>query len=161
MARQLPDPADLTPDAARTLALRWLGQRELSTAQVRDRLRRRHYDAKAIDVALETLTAEGLLNDERAARARARHDAAIKRHGPARVLRQVRALGVDRDTARSAVEAAFDDIDADRLLEDALARRLRHRPFPTERKDLARLYAWLVGQGFEADKVSALLRRQK
>ena len=79
--------------------------------------------------------------------------------GRGRVLRQVQALGVDRDTARAAVTDAFTDVDEEALLEGALTRRLRGRPFPTDRKDVARLYAWLVRQGFDADKVSTIIRR--
>ena len=161
MTRLPADPADLTPAAARALVLRWLGQRELTTSQARQRLRRRHYAEPAIAAALDALTAEGLLDDGRAARARARHDVAIKRRGPGRALRQVQALGVDRDTARAAVAEVFADVDQDALLAEALGRRLRQQPLPADRKALARLYGWLVRQGFDADKVSALLRTRR
>jgi SOS response regulatory protein OraA/RecX len=160
VARRPPDPDELTPAAARALVLRWLGQRELTVSQARQRLQRRHYDPQSIGTTLEALAAEGLLDDNRAARARARHDVAIKRRGPGRVLRQVQALGVDRDVARAAVADAFADIDQEALLADALDRRLRGQTMPSDRKALARLYGWLVRQGFEADRVSALLRRR-
>jgi regulatory protein len=157
--RRRPEPGDLTAASARTLVLRWLGQRELTASQVRQRLARRQYDPSTIEATLDALVAQGTLDDSRAARARARHDVAIKRQGRSRVLRQVQALGVDRDTARAAVADAFSEVDEQALLQAALARRLRNQPFPTDRKDVARLYAWLVRQGFDADKVSALLRR--
>jgi len=159
VGRLPPDPADLTPSSARSLVLRWLGMRELTASQVRLRLRRRHYRDDVITTALSALIATGLLDDGRAARARARHDVSIKRQGRGRVLRQVQALGVDSDTARAAVAAAFEDVDEDRLLADALARRLRGQPMPADRKALGRLYGWLVRQGFDAGKVSALFRR--
>ncbi|MBK5296546.1 MAG: RecX family transcriptional regulator [Vicinamibacteria bacterium] len=139
--------------------LRWLGQRELSASQARLRLRRRHYADDTIATAVAGLVADGVLDDGRAARARARHDVAIKRQGRGRVLRQVQSLGVDDDTARAAVAAAFEDVDEDRLLADALIRRLRGQPLPSDRKALGRLYGWLVRQGFDAGKVSALFRR--
>jgi len=159
--RRTPFPDELTPASARALVLRWLGQRELTASQVRQRLSRRQYDRATIDSTLDALAAEGSIDDSRAARARARHDVTIKRQGPGRVLRQVQALGVDRETARTAVAAAFSEVDEEALLEGALARRLRNQPFPTERKDVARLYAWLVRQGFDADKVSSLVRRHQ
>ncbi len=159
MARQPPDPDDLTPASARALVLRWLGLRELTASQVRLRLRRRHYPDTLIADTVTRLTADKLLDDGRAARARARHDVVIKRQGRGRVLRQVQALGVDRDTAREAVAAVFEDVDEDRLLAEALARRLRGQPLPTDRKALGRLYAWLVRQGFDTSRVSALFRR--
>jgi SOS response regulatory protein OraA/RecX len=159
VGRPPPDPANLTVSSARSLVLRWLGQRELTASQVRLRLRRRHYPDDVITTALSALVANGLIDDGRAARARARHDVSIKRQGRGRVLRQVQALGVDSDTARAAVAAAFEDIDEDRHLADALTRRLRGQPMPADRKALGRLYGWLVRQGFDAGKVSALFRR--
>jgi SOS response regulatory protein OraA/RecX len=154
-----PDPATLTLASARSHVLRWLGQRELTASQARFRLRRRHYPDEIITAALAALVASGLLDDSRAARARARHDVAIKRQGRGRVLRQVQALGVDRDTAHAAVAAVFAEVDEDRLLADALTRRLRGQPLPSDRKALGRLYGWLVRQGFDPGKVSALFRR--
>jgi SOS response regulatory protein OraA/RecX len=158
--RDPPDPADLTPASARALVLRWLAQRELTASQARLRLRRRQYPDATITTTLAALAAEGAIDDRRAAGARARHDVAIKRRGPGRVLRQVEALGVDRDTAREAVAAAFEDVDQDAMIVAAIERRLRGQPFPTERPAIARLYGWLLRQGFDGDKVSAVLRRR-
>ena len=76
------------------------------------------------------------------------------------MLRQVRALGVDDDTAREAVAAAYEDVDEDRLLTEALSRRLRGQPPPTDPKAVRRLQAWLLRQGFDADAVRQLLRRR-
>lgn len=156
--RRSPDPESLTPSAARALVLRWLGQRELSSTELRGRLRRRHFPDTIIDATLAALAADGLVDDRRAALARARHDATIKRHGRGRVQRRVEALGVDRDTAQSAVREVFADLDEDQLLDDALTRRLRGQPVPTDRRAAAKLFAWLVRQGFDAGKVSGLLR---
>jgi regulatory protein len=157
--RPPPDHEPLTAAAARTLVLGWLGQRELTSSQVRLRLRRRQCPDEVIAATVTALVSEGALDDTRAARARARHDVAIKRRGPARVLRQVQALGVDRDTARAAVASAFADVDQDVMIRAALERRLRGRPFPTERSDVAKLYGWLMRQGFDSDRVSRILRK--
>jgi regulatory protein len=152
---------DPTPAAARTAALLFLGRRELSSRQLRDRLRRRGFPDDVIDQAFADLRSTGALDDTRAARARARHDLVVRRHGRARVLRQVQAMGVDSDTAREAVSAAFDDVDEARMIEDALARRLRNAPVPTDPQALRRLHGWLLRQGFDADKVRQALRRRR
>lgn len=149
---------DPTPAAARTAALLLLGRRELSTLQLRDRLRRKGFSDSVIDQALADLRSTGALDDSRAARARARHDLVVRRHGRARVLRQVQALGVDGDTARDAVSAAFDDVDEAQMIEDALTRRLRRGPFPTDPAAVRRLYGWLLRQGFDSEKVKQALR---
>ena len=67
--------------------------------------------------------------------------------------------GQRRKGGAGTIHAAFEDVDEDRLLADALARRLRGQPLPTDRKELGRLYGWLLRQGFDAGKVSALFRR--
>lgn len=159
MPRRPPSPDELTPAAARQCALTLLAGRELTSAELRTRLRRRGFDPEVADAALRSLAEEGLVDDARAARARARHEIVIKRHGRSRVLRQVQALGVDRETAREAVRATFADVDEDDLLAQALARRLRGGPVPTDAKARRRLQGWLLRQGFDAGKVAALLRR--
>jgi SOS response regulatory protein OraA/RecX len=155
--RTPPDPEQLTPAAARLLVLRWLGTRELTAAQIRARLRRRHFPDTIITPVLENLTAKGLIDDLRAARANARHGAVIRRHGRGRVLREVQALGVDRDTARAAVASAFDEVDEDQLLATVLARRLRGAPVPSEPKARNRLFTWLLRQGYDADRIRRVL----
>jgi regulatory protein len=151
---------DPTPAAARTAALLLLGRREFSAFQLRDRLRRKGFPDCVIDQALSELQGTGAVDDSRAASARARHDRVVRRHGRARVLRQVQAMGVDSDTAREAVSAAFDDVDETQMIEEAISRRLRDRPFPSDPAAVRRFYGWLLRQGFDGDKVSRILRRR-
>jgi regulatory protein len=159
MRRRSPSSPDTSPEAARQVALRLLGMRELSRAQLLDRLRRRQFPADVIKATLDRLTADGLLDDARAARAFARHEAVIRRHGRDRALRQVRALGVDRQTAREAIGDVFGEVDEDELLHQAVSRRLKGQPLPSDRQARRRLHGWLLRQGFEPAKVSALFGR--
>jgi regulatory protein len=152
---------DPTPAAARIAALLLLGRRELSSRQLRDRLRRKGFPDDVIDQAFADLQSTGALDDTRAARARARHDLVVRRHGRARVMRQVQAMGVDADTARDAVSAAFDDVDEAQLIEEALSRRLRNAPFPSDPQAVRRLHGWLLRRGFDGDKVTQVLRRMR
>ena len=153
-------PPDPSPNAAATAGLMLLGLRELTTAQLRTRLLRKGFPEASVDEALTRLAATGALDDQRAARARARHDLNIRRQGRSRILRQVQALGVDSDTARDAVARAFEGVDEDRQIADAVTRRLRGAPPPTDPKDVRRLQGWLIRQGFAPDRVLRLLRRR-
>ena len=63
---------------AYAIALTMLSRGELSTAQLRDRLRRKGLAHDQIDRALHRLLSEGALNDRRAAVSYARHAALIK-----------------------------------------------------------------------------------
>jgi SOS response regulatory protein OraA/RecX len=151
--------SDTSPEAATTAGLVLLGLRELSTAQLRARLLRKGFPQPSVVEAIARLTANGALNDVRTAHARARHDLNIRRHGRTRVLRQVQALGVDSDTAKDAVARAFEDVDEDRQIADAVTRRMRGAPVPRDAKSLRRLQAWLIRQGFPPDRVFRVLRR--
>ena len=145
--------------SAYVAALSLLARRELSEAQVRQRLTRRGYADADIDEAIARLKREGSLDDARVAEAIARTETSLKRRGRLRVKRQIQAAGISSATATRAVNDVFADLDDDALLEAALAKRLRGREHVDDERDLQRLYRYLVGQGFEADRVAARLRR--
>lgn len=158
--RPLRVPSNVSPAAATTAGLVMLGQRELSAAQIRTRLLRKGYPESSVAEALSRLEATGALDDARTAAARARHDLVINRHGRARVLRKVKSLGVSEETASRAVAAAFTDVNEDRMIADAVARRLRGAELPSDPRAVRRLFAWLLRQGFAPDRVQRLLRRR-
>ena len=56
------------------------------------------------------------------------------------------------------MDETFAAIDGDALLTQALARRLRGRTRIEDDREFQRLYRYLVAQGFEPDRVMALLR---
>ncbi len=148
-----------TPPDPYTYALAALGRRELTSRQLRDRLRRRGCDADAIDAALARLQREGALDDARAARAFARTEVVVRRRGPGRIRRALEAMGVQGDAARDAVAAGFAEQSVDDVLEAALARRARG-PI-ADPAQARRLVAYLVRQGFDLDAaVTAVRRRQ-
>jgi regulatory protein len=138
--------------------LKMLARRELSEAQVRQRLARRGHDEEAIDAAVGRLKAERALDDARVAGAIARTETSLKRRGKLRVTRQIERAGIARATARQAVDKVFEDIDPDALLEASLARRLRGGRRIADDREFQRLYRYLVAQGFEADQVLRALR---
>jgi regulatory protein len=148
-------------ESAYIAALKMLGRRELSERQVRQRLARRGYESDAIDAAVTRLTSEGSLNDERAARAMAHAETSFKKRGKLRVRQRLEAAGISRAVADRAVQDTFDSIDADALMASALHKRLRGGAQIADDREFQRLYRYLVGQGFEPDRVLALLRRRK
>ena len=121
----------------------------------------RQVPARSIDEVVLTLKSNGALDDGRTARAAARTDALVKRHGRSRVTQHLAALGIDRDLARRVVQEVFAEIDEQELLERALARRLgRTRRAVKDAAEYRRLYGYLVRQGFEPSAVSNLLRER-
>lgn len=139
-------------------ALKMLAGRELSEAQVRQRLRRRQHDQESIDAAVARLKADGDLDDARAAGAIARSQTTLRKRGKLRVTREIEAAGIASSIARRAVDEAFAGLDVDALLSAALARRLRAGARIADDKEFQRLYRYLLAQGFEADQILAALR---
>jgi regulatory protein len=148
-------------DRAYVAGLTRLSRRELSEAQLRDRLTRRKFEPDDIDAAIARLRSERALDDRRTALACARTQVRIKHHGRARVVREVEALGIARDVAREAVAEVFGEIDESELLEQALDRRLRHGTQLSDPAVFRRVHRYLLGQGFDPGRVTALLRQRR
>ena len=139
-------------------ALRMLARRELSEAQVRQRLARREHAPADIDSAVARLLAERAIDDARVAAAIARSQSAVKRRGRLRILRQIEQAGIARATARRATDEVFESIDPEALIEASLAKRLRGRARIGDQAEFGRLYRYLIGQGFGPDEVMRVLR---
>ena len=146
---------------AYTDALKLLARRELSEAQVRQRLARRRHEPDAVDAAIERLRDEKALDDVRVAEAIARSESALRKRGKLRVRLQIERAGIASATARRVVDEVFADLDADALLDAALAKRLRRGDDIADDRMFNRLYRYLVGQGFDPDRVMALLRTRR
>ena len=149
------------PDSAYLTALKMLSGRELTERQVRQRLARRGYDDQAIDDAIQRLTSDRSLDDARAARAMAHTETTLRKRGRLRVTRRLQAAGIDPAVAQRATQEVFQTIDADALLDAALQKRLRGRERIADEREFQRLYRYLIGQGFESDRIVALLKRHR
>jgi len=147
-------------DNAYLNALQQLARRELSESQLRQRLSRRGYPGDEIDTTVARLRQDGSLDDARVAGAIARTQLALKKRGHRRVRREIEAAGIAPALAERAVAEAYADVDADALLAAAIDRRLGSRGLE-EGRDVARLYRYLIGQGFDGDRAMAALKARR
>jgi len=138
--------------------LKMLARRELSEQQVRQRLARKGHASDAIDDAVARLRHERALDDERVAEAIARTETSIRRRGRIRVQLQIQKAGIDKSTAKRAIDEVFESIDDGALIEAALNKRLRGRNTIEDDKEFQRLYRYLAAQGFEAEQIMKALR---
>ena len=138
-----------------------LARRELSEAQVRQRLARKGHEPDAIDDAVIRLLGERALDDTRVAEAIARTETTIHRRGKARVRLQIERAGIAKSTARHAVDEVFDAIDGEAHIEASLKKRLRGRETIADDREFQRLFRYLVGQGFETDQVMKTLTARR
>ena len=136
-----------------------LARRELSEAQLRQRLVRREHDPTAIDDVVARLKADRSLDDARVAGVIARAETGLRKRGKHRVKRKIEAAGIASAIAQRAVDETFQDLDSEALMASALEKRMRGRETIEDDREFQRLYRFMIGQGFESDRVMALLRR--
>jgi regulatory protein len=143
--------------SAYTAALTLLSRRELSESQVRQRLARKGHDGDEIDAAVARLKADGAIDDARVAGAMARTQTSVKRRGRMRVQQEMQRAGLPSSVVRKALDTTFADLDQDELIAAALAKRLRRGRDIADEREYARLYRYLLAQGFESDRIRRLL----
>jgi regulatory protein len=146
-------------DSAYLDGLKLLARRELSVAGLRARLVDRDHAPDQIEAAIAHLLDTGALDDARVARAYARTAATVKGRGRLRVQRELHDMGIPRDVAAEALADVFGDLDERALIDRALKKKLRGRPRLTDRAEHARLYQFLMRQGFSPAAVIAALRK--
>jgi regulatory protein len=161
VARPVPH-LDLDPDEARTSAfaagLRMLAGREMSTARVRERLRRRGLPDDAVDDAVARLTRAGALDDVRAARAAARTLMAVKLRGRHRVTRELERMGFAPALVASTLADVAGDADEPAALARVIASRMHGRATLADPAAYRRLFGALLRRGFAASAIRDALR---
>ena len=148
------------PPSAYLDGLRLLGRRELSVAQLRARLIDREHPPEEVDAALAHLLETRALDDGRVARAFARTAVKVKGRGRLRVMRELHVMGIAKDVVAEALAEVFGDLDERALITQALQKKLRGRPRVASAAENARLYQYLMRQGFSPAAVVAALRKQ-
>ena len=139
--------------------LKLLARRELSVEALRVRLLDRGFASAEIEAAIARLLESGALDDARVARAHARTAVTVRGRGRLRVLRELHQMGIDPEVAGEALGEVFGDVDERALIAQAIQKKLRGQAPPTDRAAFARLYQYLMRQGFSPAGVGAALRR--
>ena len=135
-----------------------LAHRELSAAQMTERLRQRGFGLEDVEDAVARLRRERAIDDRRTASLYARRAARTAHRGPLRTEREIAALGIDPAVVRAAVAEVYGEQGTEKVIERALARRLPEGAAVTDRSHFGRLYRHLVRQGFDPQMVVATLR---
>jgi regulatory protein len=146
---RLQELADL--EGAHRAGLRALARRAHARHDLRRRLLQKQHPPAAVDGALARLAAQGLLDDARFARDYAGAKATRGGgRGPARLIRDLLAQGVERGVAEEAVRTALADegVDPDaavRAVAEKRVKQLAGLPAPVQKRRLA---AFLARRGF-------------
>ena len=146
-------------EAAQRAALRALARRAHARRDLERRLTKKQHPPAAVRAALERLAARGLLDDGRFAEQYAAVRA-TRGKGPARILADLLAQGVERGVAEVAVRRALEEEGIDPEIEARAAATKRARQLsglaaPVRRR---RLLAFLVRRGYSGPQVKELVK---
>jgi regulatory protein len=145
--------------AAYRFVLAALGRRGFARRDLERRLVHRGHPREAAQSAIERAAAAGLLDDQQFALSYAQVKSARGR-GPARLLRDLFAMGVERGLAEAAIAAVWAGEDRESEAALALARKraiqLGAISRPAKRR---RLLAYLARRGFTGREVRAIVSR--
>jgi regulatory protein len=142
-------------------ALQMLGRRELSVQQLRDRLIEREHAREDVDRAVELLIENKALDDARVAGADVRTALKIKGRGRLRIQRELQRMGIPKEVAAEALAEAFGEVDERTLITKALQKKLRNNQKIATPAEYARVFQFLMRQGFSPAGVTAVLRRHR
>ncbi len=74
-------------------------------------------------------------------------------------MRELHAMGISKEVAAEALADVFADLDERALIRQALQKKMRGRPRIADRAENARLYQYLMRQGFSPAGIVAALRQ--
>ncbi len=150
------DAKKLATESLYELAIRALGRRSHTSAELERKLRARAARAESVDTVLKRLSDQGYLDDARVAESHSHYRREYESLGRRRVLAELRRRGIERETAEKIVEETYAESDELELIRSFLHRKLGSRIDEIridDRKHLGRLYRSLARAGFSTQKI--------
>lgn len=146
---------------ARDAALSLLSYRARTSVELKRRLKRKGFDDEVAASTVERLDRLGVVDDAAFAESFVRDRVRLRPHGVRRLGQELRAKGVDEDTARAAIAEVMEREGATEMdLARAAAARWRPRAGEDAVRARARLQAFLARRGFGGDAVRAVVREK-
>lgn len=143
---------------AREAALRLLAVRPRSAAELVRRLRMKGYEPEVGEEVIARLRDLGMIDDAAFAGMLVRDRVRLKPQGARRLANELRAKGVDEETAHTAIRETLEGEDTD---ERELARRAAEKWRPRAGEEPAsarrRLHGYLARRGFDTDVIREVL----
>lgn len=136
----------------RARAMRFLGRREHSRAELRRKLAPKVAEGEDLDAVLDELAQRGWLSDARFAEHTAR--AKARRFGPIKLNHHLRSRGVDDDAIAAGLRAAGEQGAAQ--LETVW--KSRFKAPPADERESARQVRFLQGRGFALEEIFRFLK---
>ncbi len=144
--------------SAQDHALKLLGHRARSEAELRRRLESKGFASEEIDQAIARLKELRYLDDEALAESRAETMVQAERKGPRLAVRKLEAAGIEEERAQAAVESAKGGASERELALPALERRRPALAPEAPRAERYKAARWLAGRGFSEETIRDVLR---
>lgn len=135
-------------------AVKLLAAKPRSIRELRERLLEKLWTNEAIvDGVIEKLKEYKYLDDEQYAGDMAVSKLKQKPQGKYRLRQAMSKKKLDKETVNAAIENAFEQLPEDKLIEQAIERRLRLKGKPETREETKKFYDHLLRQGFGYDLI--------
>jgi regulatory protein len=136
-----------------TAAINGLARRAYSVYEMRTYLERRARDKEAVKGVLDRLKQLDYLDDARYARQFVRLHTELRKQGPYRIARDLRARGVPDRHIETALAECSTESSESALVRERLERRIKLLRGPLDERRVASLYRSLLRAGFSADTI--------
>ncbi len=134
-------------------AMNGLARRAYSVYEMRTYLERRAEDKEAVKGVLHRLKELNYLDDARYARQFVRLHTDLRKQGPFRIARDLRARGVPDRHIEEALAERSPESSESALVRERLVRRIKLLRGPLDERRVASLYRSLLRAGFSADTI--------
>jgi regulatory protein len=143
---------------AREASLNLLSYRPRTARELERRLRRKEFPEGVAESTVEELVDKGLVDDSAFAESFVRDRVRLRPRGRRRLVQELRAKGVDAETAEAAVGEVMEteEVSELELAREAVARWAR-RPGEDPQRARRRLYGFLARRGFGGETVRQIL----
>lgn len=147
---------------AREASLELLSYRARSARELERRLRRKDVPEDVAKRTVAELEERGLVDDAAFAESFIRDRVRLRPKGRRRLVQELRARGVDVETAEAAVGGVMEMEDVSELeLAREAARRWSPRPHEDPRSARRRLYGYLARRGFGTDAIRVVMEEKE
>ena len=147
---------NLTKQRVRRRALHLLEQQDRTENNLREKLAKSDYPQELVEDAVEYVKSYGYIDDWRYASRYVRYHGIDKSRRY--VYQELLKRGVDRDTARRAIEECYEGDEGEQIA--ALLRKREYDPETADEKERQRTYAFLMRRGFESSDVLSALEKK-
>lgn len=143
---------------ARESALNLLSFRARSASELRRRLRQKGFEAEVVDACVAHLVERGMVDDSSFAEMFVRDRVRFRPRGARRLVQELRAKGVDFETASDAIEEVMGREDVSELdLAREVASKWPRRVGEDPQRARRRLYGFLVRRGFGGETLRQVM----